>query len=71
MDQEYPVETLDTSDPNDHEVIIKIDISNVFNTTCRVLTLDVLSDIRHYSTLTGMDRFTSRRSRRGDNRRTP
>jgi hypothetical protein len=29
-----------TSDP---EVIIKIDISNAFNTTCRALTLDVLS----------------------------
>jgi hypothetical protein len=36
-------DNLDTSDPNDPEVIIKIDISNVFNTTCRVLTLDVLS----------------------------
>jgi hypothetical protein len=35
-------DNLDTSDPNDPEVIIKIDISNVFNTTCRVLTLDVL-----------------------------
>jgi hypothetical protein len=34
---------LDTSDPNDPEVIIKIDRSNVFNTTCRALTLDVLS----------------------------
>jgi hypothetical protein len=36
-------DNLDTSDPNDPEVIIKIDISNVFNTTCRTLTLDVLS----------------------------
>ena len=35
-------DNLDTSVPNDPEVIIKIDIS-VFNTTCRVLTLDVLS----------------------------
>ncbi len=34
---------LHTTDPNDPEVIIKIDIFNVFNTTCRVLTLDVLS----------------------------
>jgi hypothetical protein len=36
---------LDTSDPNDPEVIIKpmIGISNSFNTTCRALTLDVLS----------------------------
>jgi hypothetical protein len=34
---------LDTSDPNDPQVIIKIDISNVFNTTCRVLPLDVVS----------------------------
>jgi hypothetical protein len=32
-----------TSDPNDPEVIIKIDVSNAFNTTCRDLTLDVLS----------------------------
>ena len=29
-----------TSVPNDPEVIIKINTSNVFNTTCRVLTLD-------------------------------
>ena len=36
-------DNLDTSVPNDPEVIIKIDISNVFNTTCRALTLDVLS----------------------------
>jgi hypothetical protein len=39
-------DSLDTSDP-DPDVIIKIDISNVFNTriatTCRVFTLDVLS----------------------------
>jgi hypothetical protein len=28
---------------NDPEVIIKIDISHAFNTTCRALTLDVLS----------------------------
>jgi hypothetical protein len=35
-------DNLDTSDP-DPEVIIKIDISNAFNTTCRALTLDVLS----------------------------
>jgi hypothetical protein len=36
-------DSLDTSDPNGPEVIIKIDISNSFNTTCRALTLDVLS----------------------------
>ena len=36
-------DNLDTSDPNDPDVIIKIDISNVFNTTDRALTLDVLS----------------------------
>jgi hypothetical protein len=36
-------DSLDTSDPNDYEVIIKIDISNAFNTTCPALTLDVLS----------------------------
>ncbi len=36
-------DNLDTSDTNDPEVIIKIDISNAFNTTCRALTLDVLS----------------------------
>ena len=29
---------LDTSDPNDPDVIVKIDISNVFNTTDRELT---------------------------------
>jgi hypothetical protein len=34
---------LDTTDPNDPEVIIKIDISNTFNSACRVLTVDVLS----------------------------
>jgi hypothetical protein len=33
----------DTSNPTDPEVIIKIDISNSFNTTCCDLTLDVLS----------------------------
>jgi hypothetical protein len=36
-------DNLDTSDPNDPDVIIKIDISNGFNTTDRALTLDVLS----------------------------
>ena len=36
-------DNLDTSDPNDPEVIIRIDISNAFNTTCRARTLDVLS----------------------------
>jgi hypothetical protein len=36
-------DNLDTSDPNDPDVIIKIDISNVCNTTDRELTLDVLS----------------------------
>jgi hypothetical protein len=34
---------LDISDPHDPEVIIKIDISNVFNSTCRTLTLDILN----------------------------
>ena len=38
---------LDTSDPNDPEVIFNIDISNVSNTTCHALTLDVLSE--HFS----------------------
>ena len=33
----------DSLDPSDPEVIIKIDISNAFNTTCRALALDVLS----------------------------
>ncbi len=33
-------DNLDTSDPNDPEVIIKIDISNAFYTTCRALMLD-------------------------------
>jgi hypothetical protein len=36
-------DSLDPSDPDDPEVIIEIDISNAFNTTCRALTLDVLS----------------------------
>ena len=34
---------LDTTDLNDPEVFIKIDISNVFHSTCRTLTLDILS----------------------------
>ncbi len=36
-------DNLDTSDPNDPDVIINIDVSNVFNTTDRVLTLDMIS----------------------------
>ena len=36
-------DNLDTSDHNDPEVIIQIHISNAFNSTCRALTLDVLS----------------------------
>jgi hypothetical protein len=36
-------DNLDTSDPDDPEVIVKVDISNTFNTTCRALTLDVRS----------------------------
>ncbi len=36
-------DSLDTSDPNDPEEIIEIDITNAFNTTCLALTLDVLS----------------------------
>jgi hypothetical protein len=36
-------DNLDTSDHNDPEVIIKIDISHAFTSTCRALTLDVLS----------------------------
>jgi hypothetical protein len=36
-------DNLDTSDPNDPDVIIKIDVSNVFNTTDRSLTLDMIS----------------------------
>ncbi len=37
-------------DPNDPDVIIKIDISNSFNTTTRALTLDMISgrDSRDY-----------------------
>ena len=34
---------LDTTDLNDPEVIIKIDISNAFNILCRALTLDVIN----------------------------
>jgi hypothetical protein len=36
-------DNLDVSDPNDPDVIIKIDVSNAFNTTDRVLTLDMIS----------------------------
>ncbi len=36
-------DNLDTTDPNDPEVIIKIDISNAFSSACRALTIDVLS----------------------------
>ena len=36
-------DNLDTTDLNDPEVIIKIDISNAFNSTCRALTLDIIS----------------------------
>jgi hypothetical protein len=36
-------DNLETSDPSNPDVIIKIDISNAFNTTDRALTLDVLS----------------------------
>jgi hypothetical protein len=36
-------DNLDTSDPNDPDVIIKIDVSNAFNTTDRTLTLDMIS----------------------------
>jgi hypothetical protein len=32
-------DNLDTSDPNDSDVIITIDVSNAFNTTDRALTL--------------------------------
>jgi hypothetical protein len=36
-------DSLDTTDLNDPEVIIKIEVSNSFNSTCRALTLDILS----------------------------
>ena len=36
-------DSLDTTDLNDPEVIIKIDMSNAFNSTCRALTLDIIS----------------------------
>ena len=36
-------DNLDVSDPNDPEVIIKIDLSNAFNTTFRALVFDILS----------------------------
>jgi hypothetical protein len=36
-------DNLDTSDPNDPDVIIKIDVSNAFNATDRALTLDMIS----------------------------
>jgi hypothetical protein len=47
--------TLETSDVTDAEVIIKIDISNAFNTACRALTLDVLSG---YTVLVGSNTRT-------------
>jgi hypothetical protein len=34
---------LDTTDLNDPEMMIKIDISNAFNSTCCALTLDIIS----------------------------
>jgi hypothetical protein len=36
-------DNLDTSDPNDPDVIIKIDVSNAFNTADRALSLDMIS----------------------------
>ena len=36
-------DSLDTTHLNDPEVIINFDISNAFNSTCRALTLDILS----------------------------
>ena len=36
-------DNLDASDPNDPDVIIKIDVSNAFNTTDRALTLGMIS----------------------------
>jgi hypothetical protein len=44
-------DNLDTSDPNDPDVIIKIDVSNAFNTTDHVLTLDMINgrDSRDYT----------------------
>ena len=36
-------DNLDISDSNDPDVIIKIDVSNAFNTTDRALTLDMIS----------------------------
>jgi hypothetical protein len=36
-------DNFDVSDPTDPDVIIKIDVVNVFNSTNRGLTLDVLS----------------------------
>ena len=36
-------DNLDTSDPNDPDVIITIDVSNALNTTDRALTLDMIS----------------------------
>ena len=36
-------DNLDASDPNDPDVIIKIDVSNAFNTTDRAFTLDMIS----------------------------
>jgi hypothetical protein len=36
-------DNLDVSDPNDPDVIIKIVISDVFNTTDREVTIDMMS----------------------------
>ena len=94
-------DNLDTSDPNDPEVIIQIAISNVFNSydvlsgyasrdyACDLKQKEIvestcvsLSNMFGYfhvmrslsydtDTLTGTDRFTSRRAKRGDNKGTP
>ncbi len=58
-------DNLDTSDPNDPEVIIKVDICNAFNTACRVTKKYCMSC---FDTLTGTDRFTLRRVKRGGSR---
>ena len=47
---------LDTTDPNDPVVIIKSNISNAFNSTCRALTLDILSGRSSYDFVCGLKR---------------
>ncbi len=47
-------DNLDTSDPNDPDVIIKIDVSNAFITTDRYFTLDMISHCDQRTWIAGL-----------------